>query len=99
MQSTAVQNEISIPGIVNLMAYPNPFTSETRITFEGQVNQGMQLLILDSHGRMVKEIAMNGNNFCQPGLEELSPGLYIVMLVDGGAPASTIKLLKISPGN
>jgi len=99
LSSTAVLDETSISGNINLMAYPNPFTSETRITVEGQVNSRMQLHIMDSHGRLVREIAMNGNNTYQPGLEELSPGLYIVKLLNSGVPASTIKLLKISPGN
>jgi hypothetical protein len=48
---------------------------------------------------MVKEIFLDGNNTFQPGLDGLSPGLYIVMLLDGGVPASSTKLLKISPGN
>ena len=99
MPTTLVQKKISLPGSFKLLAYPNPFTTETRITIEGQVNQRMQLLIMDSHGRMVKEIVLNGNSFYQPSLEELSPGLYIVMLLDGGVPASSTKLLKISPGN
>ncbi len=99
LSSTAVMDETAVLGGLNLMAYPNPFSSETQITIEGQVNQRMQLLILDSHGRRIKEIAMTGNNTYQPGLEALSPGLYIVMLLEGGVPASTVKLLKISPGH
>lgn len=84
---------------LSLRVFPNPLTSETQITIDGQVNQRMQLLIMDSHGRLVREIAMNGSNTFKPGLEELSPGLYIVMLLEGGVPSSSIKLLKISPGN
>ncbi len=73
--------------------FPNPFTSETRITIEGQVNQRMQLLLLDMNGRMLREIAMQGRSSISLGGENLTPGLYMILLLDAGIPAASLKLV------
>ena len=82
------------------MAYPNPFSFETQLVVKGLTTSHMQLVILDSYGRLVKERSLDGGeNSFQETLDEFSPGLYFVTLLDYGIPVSTLKLLKVSPGN
>jgi hypothetical protein len=78
---------------MSLLAYPNPFYSETFLTIEGEVNSQMQLMLLDIHGRLVKDFALQGRSSISLGGGNLTPGLYIVVLLDGGIPVASLRLM------
>jgi len=82
-----------MPGDYNLSAYPNPFRFQTYIQIDGKPGQYMQLILLDIHGRMVREIALQGQSSLAFNADKLSPGLYILMLLEGGVPAARLKLM------
>jgi hypothetical protein len=53
----------------------------------------MQLLLLDMHGRLVREFALQGQSSLTFDADMLSPGIYIMMLLDGGVPAAYLKII------
>jgi hypothetical protein len=85
------QNDLSEE--LKLSAYPNPVTSHTQIHLEGLVNQGMQLLLLDMHGRKLRDLDLKGQNSITMVREGLSSGMYILLLAEEGTPRSSLKLL------
>ncbi len=93
LASTEIEEKVNQRGTLGLLAYPNPFTSETHIYIEGQLNPDMQLLLLDMNGRMVRDYAMQGRSSISLGGETLTPGLYMILLLDGGIPAANLKLV------
>ncbi len=93
LASTEMEENVNHPVTLGLQAYPNPFSSETRITIEGLLNPGMQLLLLDMNGRMVRDYALQGRRSISLSGAYLIPGLYMVLLLDGGIPAANLKLV------
>jgi subtilisin family serine protease len=96
--------EISLaPGALDLSAYPNPFSNQTRISFSLSDDMNIGLSVYSFSGRKVKEL-ISGR---WPGGEhlltwngdgdlgnDLAPGVYFVRLT-AGTQAVTYKVMKI----
>jgi len=93
LASAGVKEKIQSPGTLKLLAFPNPIYSETLLSIEGEVNSQMQLMLLDIHGRLVRDFAMQGRFSISLGGENLTPGLYIVLLLEGGIPVASLRLM------
>jgi len=93
LSGTGLTDRTFSKGKFTLSAFPNPFTSETQINIEGQINSQMQLFVLDMHGRMLREIAVQGQSSFALDGAYLTPGLYIVLLTEAGVPVKSLKLL------
>jgi len=86
------------PETVNLklIAYPNPFTTSTTITFIhpsiGQSAKGIGLKIYDVSGRLVRSVPITTKAFTLG--TDLSPGIYFLKF-DDGKYSITEKVIKI----
>ena len=92
---TGLQDRISHPAVVKLVAAPNPFLHETLITVTGNGNTSGYLVVMDIHGRIVQEIREHtGATYYLPRAD-LSPGIYIIQLVDSGKQLASLKLMAL----
>jgi len=92
---TGLQDRISHPAIVKLVAAPNPFHHETLITVSESSNADAFLIIRDMHGRIVKEIREHTYQTYYLSRDSLSPGIYIVQLIDSGMQIASLKLMAL----
>ena len=90
-----LQDRISHPVVVKLEAAPNPFHHETLITVSESSNADAFLIIRDMHGRIVKEIREHTYQTYYLSRASLSPGIYIVQLIDSGMQIASIKLMAL----
>jgi hypothetical protein len=80
---------------LSLLAAPNPFLGETHIRISGNVQTGAYLIVRDIHGRNVKEIREKTGNSFRLSDSSLSPGIYVVQLVQSGIALATLKLMAL----
>ena len=81
VNSLGVSVQIHKNSLVNVNAYPNPFTNYTTIKFDNIMNQNYSFILLNDQGQIVKRI----NNFSGRELiikkENLTKGLYFFHIV------------------
>ncbi len=78
---------------VTMAAFPNPFNHETLITVTGQSAAQKRLVLLDIKGRKVRDIQLLQNESYQLFRENLSPGLYVLQLIDSGVHVASLRLM------
>jgi peptidoglycan/xylan/chitin deacetylase (PgdA/CDA1 family) len=78
---------------VGLTAAPNPFNHESMIQVTGQKGMNSYLIVRDIHGRIVREIRDDTGETFHLSRENLSPGIYIIQLIDAGRQVASLKLL------
>ncbi|MDD4822831.1 MAG: T9SS type A sorting domain-containing protein [Bacteroidales bacterium] len=72
---------------------PNPVVKQVQITFSQEPEKGTILVIYDGQGRIIrKQMAAMDQSL---NLSALSPGIYYLILSNGGQRIETIKLIKI----
>ena len=81
------------PADVSMTAAPNPFHNETLITVSGNSKADGYLIVRDIHGRIVREIREYAGHSFRLSREDLSPGIYIIQLIDSGKQFTSIKLM------
>ncbi len=92
---TGLQDRISHPVVVKLEAAPNPFHHETIITVSESINADVFLIIRDMHGRIVQEIREHTYKTYYLSRASLSPGIYIIQLMDSGMPIASLKIMAL----
>ncbi len=80
----------TVPG---LAAFPNPFRQETLIRVSGGEPGDMTLVLRDIQGRIHREVPLYQNETIVLSRENLSPGLYVLQLMESGIPVATLKLI------
>src|SRR5690606_5729676 len=87
---------IGIPPVENdamLLAYPNPFTHTTTLSFMFQHGHDYSLIVTDVTGRVVlgREQLQTGTVVIQRN--DMAPGVYFAQLMDRGKLIGTKKLI------
>jgi len=90
---TGMQDRISHPAIVQMVAAPNPFHHQTLITVSESSSADAYLIIRDMHGRIVREIREHTNKSYYLSGASLSPGVYIAQLLDSGTQIASLKIM------
>jgi hypothetical protein len=73
--------------------YPNPANGNITLT-SAKVLQNAQVIVFDIQGQMVQTFKMNGTS-AQVSVENLSVGLYNIVVVDGGSKSSSrLEIIK-----
>lgn len=72
--------------------YPNPFNSSITIELKEEAQQG-NIVVFDILGKKVLQQKFSGVSTQIP-TSGLSPGFYVVMVIDGGAVLHTEKMIK-----
>jgi hypothetical protein len=90
--STAINEEISqLPGKLSILAYPNPFNSEVRLSLAGAENVPISIGIYDITGRLVRSLlAINGEALWDGTSDqggEVSSGVYLIRAAAGSKSA------------
>ena len=86
--SSVVQEKKSLVSVT-----PNPVVKQVQITLGQEPKKGTMLVIYDGQGRIIrKQVAAMDQSL---NLSTLSPGIYYLILSNGGKIMETIKLLKI----
>ncbi len=86
--SSVVQEKTSLVTVT-----PNPVVKQVEITFSQEPTKGTLLVLYDGQGRIIrKQLAAMDQSL---NLSALSPGIYYLILSNGGKRIETIKLLKI----
>jgi len=84
---------ISTPRI-ELKAYPNPFANNTKIMFNGKVNQFSIVKIYNALGEQVNKLTTNNDFLLWNGTDysgrKLSPGIYFAKLETENTPITKI---------
>lgn len=79
---TAVEENIDVP--VSVKLYPNPASDILNIQLASSSLTGMEISMLDSHGRLVKADRIDPDvNEKQINLQDLPAGLYYLRIVKG----------------
>jgi len=78
---------------VSLKATPNPFLRETIIQVSGSTSSDYYLVVRDIQGRIVRKLRQYSEGSFLLQRQDLPPGIYIVQLVEAGAPVSAIKVV------
>jgi len=92
---TALAEFYSNPAGIQLIAAPNPFVHETRISVSGDIPEDAILIVRDIQGRIVREIRNHSENAYRILREDLSQGIYIVQLIHSGKSVTSLKLLAL----
>ena len=72
---------------------PNPVVKQVQVTLAQEPEKGTMLVIYDGQGRITrKQVAVMDQSI---NLSTLSPGMYYLILSNGGKRMETIKLIKI----
>ena len=81
---------------LNMQVYPNPFNNKTEIESREAVNKSLNLTVFDVYGKKVYEDNKNSlidNEHITLNLENLEPGIYMLMVSDGVCTSSQ-KIVK-----
>jgi hypothetical protein len=81
---------------LNMQVYPNPFNNKTEIETNRAVNKPLNLTVYDVYGKKVFEEINNSistNERITLNLENLKPGIYMLMVSDG-VRTSSQKIIK-----
>ena len=62
------------------MIYPNPFKNQTIVSFYNPTQSKADIIVMDSRGRIVREYNNIFSNKITIKKEELSEGLYYILL-------------------
>jgi FG-GAP-like repeat/Secretion system C-terminal sorting domain/ASPIC and UnbV len=88
---------VKLATVVDVKAYPNPFTSSVNVSFYSPNNQNVHINITDAMGRVVATkfvTVQKGNNSVNfSALQTLAPGVYVIQMRGDGFDES-IKLIK-----
>ena len=93
-QSVAGKNESSLPELIENL-YPNPATDQLAVTIKSKGS--FRLQILDSEGKLVfnEDESSEGDNITlRVPIEELKPGLYLLLLQSDEGYYSTRQFVK-----
>ena len=63
-----------------LLIYPNPFKNQTIVSFYNPTQSKVDIIVMDSRGRIVREYNNIFSNKITIKKEELSEGLYYILL-------------------
>ena len=95
LTGTGFQDRFVQPAELSLVAAPNPFLHESRITVTGIGNTDVYLIVRDIHGRIVREIRENSDKTYRFLREGLPSGIYIIQLIDSGKQLASLKLMAL----
>jgi len=91
--ATWVDDRKANPTKVSLAAYPNPFTYETQIIVSGPSTAPGKLVLLDLQGRLLREIQVDQSESYHLSRENLSPGIYVLQLIESGVQIASLRLM------
>jgi peptidoglycan/xylan/chitin deacetylase (PgdA/CDA1 family) len=92
---TGFNDHLARPEELSLVSAPNPFLHETRITVTGNGNTDGFLIVRDIHGRIVQEIREHSGATFHLPRADLSPGIYIIQLIDSGKQVASLKIFAL----
>jgi len=95
LAGTGFPNRFASQADVSLHAAPNPFLHETLITVSGNYHTDGYLIVRDIHGRIVQEIREHTSASYHLSRADLSPGIYIIQLIDSGKQLASLKLMAL----
>jgi len=93
LPGTGIQDLNDPLSTLGIIAAPNPFLHETLISISGEDNPDAYLIVRDIQGRLVREIRNGTGNAYRFAREGLSPGIYIIQLIDPGSRGAYLKLI------
>ena len=77
-----------------LSIYPNPVVGTTNIFIEDGIKGNQSVLVINSNGMLVKTIASKAGNLLQFDASSLSPGLYLIRVVEEGHTLQQTSFIK-----
>jgi len=96
LPGTGIQDRLSRPAEVKLLAAPNPFHHETLISVSESSHAEAYLIVRDIHGRIVRELREHTDKSYHLSREGLSSGIYIIQLIDNsGKQIASLKLMVL----
>jgi peptidoglycan/xylan/chitin deacetylase (PgdA/CDA1 family) len=104
MEITIYEGKLALSGLaerttqpteVNIRAAPNPFHHETIITVSRTIRGNAYLIVRDVNGRIVQETSGQTGPSYRLSRENLTPGIYILQLIEGSKQLGSLKLLKL----
>ncbi|HET6767026.1 MAG TPA: T9SS type A sorting domain-containing protein, partial [Chitinophagaceae bacterium] len=83
---------------IQWQVYPNPSKGEYKLLYNLTQNEKMNIQLYDVHGRLVKEMKLNGNGFVEQATIDLrgvkfAPGVYLLKAESAGRKYN-IRLIK-----
>lgn len=90
-----IQSPTSIAQIENseILAYPDPFTTEVTIYFEEPFTTLDRLEFIDALGRVLRTAQGNGSHILVLPRGELSNGVYFVQMIRAGGKKAVVRLV------
>jgi hypothetical protein len=85
----AICSSINEPGqSLSISLYPNPTKGDLNLDLKGYLGQTVEIEIMTTSGQLVKRRVLDSNNqtemFTTIGLNDVSQGLYLVLIKTGG---------------
>ena len=80
---------------VDLLAYPNPFSQETRIRVSGNFHPDAYLILRDMQGRILRRITVRSGDIFHLSRQGLPPGLYLIQLIGPATSPAALKLMAL----
>lgn len=78
--------------LVTVTVMPNPVVKNVQVTFLGEPAKGTTFMLVDSQGRFIlQQTAFESQSL---DMSSLSPGIYYLLICNGGKKQQTIKLIK-----
>lgn len=90
--TTGNEETVANSGTSGMHVYPNPATSDARVSFQG-MSAPMELVLLDPCGRTVLALMWNGDETIEMPLEQVPTGMYLLQ-VTGQHGTSVQRLVK-----
>jgi hypothetical protein len=87
-----VKNELNLRNSISI--YPNPFSNETTLKADQEIKNST-ILIIDSFGKHVKQINNITGREIKLHLDNLSGGIYFLLLIQEDGTITTLKLIII----
>lgn len=93
LHPTRLTDAVALNSKHKLEAFPNPFTLGTHIRISGPDFATGSLILRDIQGRYMKEIPILAHKREIYLQQELSPGIYILQLLDSGVHMTSLRLI------
>ncbi|MES2590789.1 MAG: choice-of-anchor B family protein [Bacteroidota bacterium] len=90
-----IESAIKAKGEISV--FPNPFTTETTISYQlkNKLAPNASIMVCDIAGRVIKQVALEHSNGRIELNTSLNPGLYLIRIQNGNELIEPVKVVKI----
>jgi hypothetical protein len=94
--NTDYSNVISVNARANgkLTVYPNPAGANATLYTSDVIGRNQDIQLYNMNGAFIQTLSSNGSNVLHFGTSHLSPGLYLIRIVENGKTIAETKLIK-----